>query len=320
MDTFLIFFFNGVFLEFGDELFCMILAEPTGFGSFQSCHNAAARAIAFGAENSTFFALAGGIMGYAFAPTYYVYVSMNGPPKTAGETFKVLFLVEAFEGAASVVGQLATDGNLGTALIPLLFILPIGFAKGAIFAFIFAWKTSELFKFQVILVLGIVLAIAYYGMGGGELIKSEIVHPTNRATSGRVEKHSNSEASGNSNFNYSYFGGWNNVEISGVKGYVALVEVEDDDLTFLFVAHTHHIQYSKYYDGSFCVGDFKNYFVLNPKDEKKWLWIQLPNFDPSFSPRYSHVVLQRIEGDVRKPESIVIREHVFFSVSKIINC
>lgn len=186
MDTFLIFFFNGVFLEFGDELFCMILAEPIGFGSFQSCHNAAARTIAFGAENRTFLALAGGIMGYAFAPTYYVYISMNGPPKTAGETFKVLFLVEAFEGTASVFGQLATDGNLGTALIPLLFILPIGFAKGVIFAFIFEWQRSELFKFQVVLFLGVAAAIFFYVIGGGDQIDrtSSSGTPSN-ANSGR---------------------------------------------------------------------------------------------------------------------------------------
>lgn len=185
MDTFLIFFFNGVFLEFGDELFCMILAEPTGFGSFQSCHRAAARAIAFGAENRTFLALAGGIVGYAFAPTYYVYMSLNAPPKTAGETFKVLFLLEAFEGAASVVGQLATDGNLGDALIPLLFILPIGFAKGLIFAFIFEWRRSEFFKIQVILGLGVVLAILYHMAGAGDLIQRDA--PQNRLNSQPVE-------------------------------------------------------------------------------------------------------------------------------------
>lgn len=160
IEAFIIFFLNGVTLEFGDELICFA-HEAIGFNSYGSCRNGLRHIIYNGATNYTYIALLGGILGYVISSTFYIYVAFNGAPKTAGDIFKTILTVELIEGCVSVVGQLLTDGVFETAIISLPLSLAAGAIRGGVLAFMFAWDKSDWFEIKVIVLICACAAVLF---------------------------------------------------------------------------------------------------------------------------------------------------------------
>lgn len=170
----LLYFFNGVTLEFGDEFFC-IAYDFFGYDSQSACRKALLSIIYVGAERYTYISIISAILGYALSPTFFIYIAMKGQPKTAGQIFSTVLIVEFIEGSISVLGQLATDGDFGTAIISLPLSLAVGSIRAIVLSFLFEWKRSDFFKFQVVALLCFVFSIILYISGSGIwLQRSEI--------------------------------------------------------------------------------------------------------------------------------------------------
>lgn len=170
IETFLLFFANGITLEFGDELIC-IFYENVGFDSQGQCREYFRLKIEAGATTHTYIAIAGGVLGYAFTPTFFLYIAIKGKPQTAGQIFKTILTVEFFEGSVSVLGQLATDGVFSTAILSLVLSVAVGFIRGSVLAFAHQWSRSDSFKFLVSLIACVAIATALQIFGVVDLSK-----------------------------------------------------------------------------------------------------------------------------------------------------
>ncbi|WHP69401.1 hypothetical protein [Phaeobacter inhibens] len=169
-----LYFFNGLTLEFGDEFFCMAY-DFFGYSSQGACRKALLSIIYVGAERYTYISIISAVLGYALSPTFFIYVAIKGKPNTAGQIFSTILMVELIEGSISVLGQLATDGDFGTAIISLPLSLAVGSIRAIVLSFLFEWNRSDFFKFQVVALLCFVFSIVLYASGSGNwLQRSEI--------------------------------------------------------------------------------------------------------------------------------------------------
>lgn len=162
-EAFLIFFGNGVMLEFGDELGCRLYKE-FGFREQTECSAVARAKIAYSVENHTYIALLGGFIGYALTPTLVVIGLFRGAPKSAWQAFSSVLVVELFEGSVAVAGQLSTDGAWDTALYSLWLSIGLGLVHGTVRAVAYLWINSFVIQNTILIfiVTGIFTVLYYY--------------------------------------------------------------------------------------------------------------------------------------------------------------
>ncbi len=189
-DSFFWFFANsGVFLEFGDEIFCSIKSaikkdaseDLFDSASFKSCRNYARQKIAHIEENHPFASLIGASLGYIFcAPAawlFFIFYGKWGYNASFSEVFKKVFQAELFESGICVFGQVFTDGNFGLALLSVGYGAVSGIIRGGGVAFMYKYKRDSVFRFNVgIIIAAVIFAFCYFvslsneahagGMGG----------------------------------------------------------------------------------------------------------------------------------------------------------
>lgn len=164
LETLILFFINGTTLEFGDELICMA-THQFDIWNWNACRAVLAEKIAYGAEHHTYAALLGAFLGYGMAPLAAFWAAASGSPNTAGSAFRSAFGLECLEGSIALLGQLATDGNIGTAVMSLALGLIVGVVRGIASAFSFEWGKSTAFRMRFVLSLCVVVATTLYWFG-----------------------------------------------------------------------------------------------------------------------------------------------------------
>lgn len=168
------YFFNGLTLEFGDEFLCMAY-DFFGYSSQGACRKALLSIIYVGAERYTYISIISAVLGYALSPTFFIYVAIKGKPNTAGQIFSTILMVELIEGSISVLGQLATDGDIGTAIISLPLSLAVGSVRAIVLSFLFEWNRSDFFKFQFVALACLLVGSVMYFFDFGSVLRNPVV-------------------------------------------------------------------------------------------------------------------------------------------------
>ncbi|SMX28204.1 hypothetical protein TRP8649_02319 [Pelagimonas phthalicica] len=162
--AFFLHFLNGITFEFADDLLCW--AGDAWFGG----HLGTCRATMTGwanhsANTAPYAAFAGTLLGYAVSPLSVIVAWFVGKPKSPGDAFWRAITLELIEGVIAVIGQVITDQNLGVAMWSLGLSAVIAPIRGCVSSFTYAWSTSVVFKFFVLLSILTVAAIGLARLG-----------------------------------------------------------------------------------------------------------------------------------------------------------
>ncbi len=162
---------NSAFYEYGDELYCNLLAADSS-----SCKARQKKCqIQHIAENSTAVFI-GTMFGYLLTPFAALIFVMMGKAKSTGDIFRIHLFSEVFEGFVSASGEYMTLGDPGAAFWTVVFASLAGLMRGTILAMIHEYKKGILRKL-VVLTLASVIIVTLFGVfdaanaGVGAIIK-----------------------------------------------------------------------------------------------------------------------------------------------------
>lgn len=133
--------FNGIVMDFGDELLCKV----GGKANYDACFEQKNSAISEEAQAHPIAASIGGIIGYMFSPVAILLFSVFHvwEPKK-GEHVQKHVIIEGGEGLVSAIGSYyAAVSSFETMVIPILVGVGVGFVKGQFHEFLEWYKENE---------------------------------------------------------------------------------------------------------------------------------------------------------------------------------
>lgn len=151
LEAFLLHLLAGVTFEFFDDIACWGAASLLG-GDLDRCRTFMVTWANEAAGAAPFSAFFGTLIGYAASPLSVVVIWFVGKAKSAGDAFWRAITIELTEGVIAVIGQIITDQNFSIAIWSLGLSAVIEPVRGGIASVTYAWNTSGIFRFTLILI------------------------------------------------------------------------------------------------------------------------------------------------------------------------
>ena len=153
-------FFNGIFLEWGDELSCKVTSD-SGWEE-KDCRLSAVTKISDAWAQFPTVSTVTLILGILLSPFGLVAI-MASRSKQPGEAFRLGAGAEAIEGVVAAAGEYSTFGSIDEPGSFIVFTIVAMLATGTIAATMKAWQTNPAFRALVpIGVVGLVVLAIYH--------------------------------------------------------------------------------------------------------------------------------------------------------------